>query len=181
MPEQWCDGDNCFYRVIGPAWTSNMWYEEQIHLDGMVGEPGHFVLGLILASDGGLLSKYSGDASINPLNMSLWNIDPRFRACPSNGCWRSVAMLPEKLKYAASTENPRKQERLRANEIVQAVIRDVLYDLPRLHREGIRILCPDGKWRIGHVQVVGWLADYMEVIKIFSISKNSCPICQIDP
>lgn len=179
LPERWYRAEDPRIRVIGPPWTGDMWYEEQIHVDSIAGEPGHFVIGIVLASDSGLLSKYCGDASMNPLNFSLWNIDPDYRACPSNGCWRSLAMLPEKLKYVSSTENPRKQERFRANEVVQAVIADALKDIPRLHKEGITVLCPDGKWRIGHVQVVGWLADYMEVIKVFSISKNSCPSCQV--
>ncbi|RPA71554.1 hypothetical protein BJ508DRAFT_199510, partial [Ascobolus immersus RN42] len=48
-------------------------------------------------------------------------------------------------------------------------------------KDGMEVVCPDGKIRIGHPYMGGWIADYMELLKIFSIQKNSCPVCEIDP
>ncbi|RPA70711.1 hypothetical protein BJ508DRAFT_219077, partial [Ascobolus immersus RN42] len=65
--------------------------------------------------------------------------------------------------------------------VVHRIIADLFSEVRTLYEEGIEVLCPDGKIRIGHPFMGGWIADYMELLKIFAIQKNSCPLCDIDP
>ena len=85
--------------------------------------------------------------------------------------------MPIRPKRADKSKAHTDDERQAAAESVQSVIECVLRDLPRLWRDGIEIICPDGKTRIGHPAVGAWLADYPEYIKLFTASFMSCPIC----
>ena len=53
----------------------------------------------------------------------------------------------------------------------------VLKELEDLWKNGMEITCPDGKVRIGHPVIAGWLGDYPEYMKLFTTSYMSCPIC----
>ncbi|RPA71058.1 hypothetical protein BJ508DRAFT_193366, partial [Ascobolus immersus RN42] len=127
----------------------NMWREQAAH------RADHFVILLLGMSDPGDLSKFAGDKKINPANFTIANIDPDMRDNPTLACTRTFALLPTKLpKFEASRA-----------------------DLEALQRDGMEVVCPDGKVRIGHPYLTGWLADLVEYSKIFAINSRSCPVC----
>lgn len=66
-------------------------------------------------------------------------------------------------------------------ECIQEVLRDALEDIERLYREGIDVVCPDGKIRTGHPVFGAWLADYEEYYKLFTQKHMSCPVCEAYP
>ena len=86
-------------------------------------------------------------------------------------------MLPIRPKRADKSKAHTDAERQSAAESVQSVIECVLRELPCLWKDGIEVVCPDGKTRIGHPVIGAWLADYPEYIKLFTASYMSCPIC----
>ncbi|RPA72805.1 hypothetical protein BJ508DRAFT_334671 [Ascobolus immersus RN42] len=182
VPERWFDADDPNVRILGPGYTGDAFWEEQIEVDRLAKGARHFVLGLLLASDGGKMAGYVGDATMNPMNISFVNIDPKLRSQPSKCCWRAVALLPEKSKLATTGTISQAEERIRAHEIYQAVLKEVFSPetYKRLHDEGIEVLCPDGNVRVAHVTPMGWIADYMEYTKVLSITNKSCPVCTVD-
>lgn len=153
---------------------------------------GDFLIPVLLGSDETFLTNFSGDKNIWPLYVSIGNIPSNIRNKPSKECWRLLATLPTRPKSTvfsvkrknATEENPYTskkyaiaEEQQQAAEIVQEVLRIVLEPLKRLYEEGIEVVCPDGKVRRGHPKIYGWIADYPEYIKLFTIANKSCPIC----
>ncbi|RPA70723.1 hypothetical protein BJ508DRAFT_336871 [Ascobolus immersus RN42] len=125
------------------------------------------------------LTRYKGDKEMNPVNVSCLNFNPIARQSPSMGAIRAAALFPaSRLKYTGSeSANETLAQRLRANEIQQEIIKEIFKDVEKLEENGIEIVCPDSVKRYGHPVLAGWIADYMELVKLFSISNNSCPIC----
>ncbi|RPA80514.1 hypothetical protein BJ508DRAFT_127671 [Ascobolus immersus RN42] len=66
---------------------------------------------------------------------------------------------------------------LRANGVQQEVIKEAFKGIGKLYKKGIEIVCPDGKIRWRHPILAGWIADYMEYTKLFSICNKTCPVC----
>ncbi|RPA70944.1 hypothetical protein BJ508DRAFT_206815, partial [Ascobolus immersus RN42] len=173
LPEKWYDSNGV--RIVGPPWTADWWWEKQNSIPR-----GHFLIVIYAASDAGELTRYNGDKEINPLNITIGNIDAEVRLKPSRGCTKAIALFPTQLKHTSSEGEPdRLQQRIAAAEVVQHVVRDAFEELPALFHEGMKITCPDGEVRIGHPILAGWIADYMEYINLFSIPKNSCPACSV--
>lgn len=170
-PERWygVNGE----RIIGPAYTGdNMWREQASH------PKDHFIILLLGMSDPGDLSKFAGDKTINPANFTIANIDPEMRDNPTMACTRTFALLPTKLpKFEPSRAIPKKLEPIISRQVVHSVLWECLRDLEALQRNGMEVVCPDGKVRVGHPYLTGWLADLMEYSKIFAINSRSCPVC----
>ncbi|RPA84279.1 hypothetical protein BJ508DRAFT_194500, partial [Ascobolus immersus RN42] len=157
-------------------YTGNYWYRRHAELQRR--KPGHFLILVVCHSDDVELTKYNGDKEMNPLNISCLNFDPIARERPSMGAIRAIALLPSRLKYTGSESDDEKlAQRLRANEVQQEIIKEIFKDIEKLEDEGIEIVCPDGVKRWGHPVLAGWIADYMELTKLFSLSDKSCPIC----
>ena len=136
---------------------------------------GHFIIPLIFGSDETFQTNFSGDKNIWPLSMSVGNIPSKYRNKPLTAAWRLLALLPIRPKRASkqTVDN----EKTSALETVQMVLNKVLKELQPMWESGMRITCPDGKVRIGHPVIAGWLGDYPEYIKLFTSSYMSCPTC----
>lgn len=174
VPQKWYDSHH--RRIIGPAYTGNYWYRRHAELQRR--KPGHFLILVVCHSDDVELTRYNGDKEMNPVNVSCLNFDPIARQSPSMGAVRAVALFPSRLKYTGSESGDEKlAQRLRASEIQQEIIKEIFKDIEKLEEDGIEIVCPDGVKRYGHPVLAGWIADYMELVKLFSISNNTCPIC----
>ena len=126
-----------------------------------------------MASDETFLTKYSGDKNMWPMYMSVLNIPATIRNKPTTESWRLLATLPIRSKNTKNSES----ERVVAAEVFQTVLSQVLGDVGRLYKEGMKIDCPDGIVRIGHPVVGEWLADYPEYTKLFGVLNKYCPAC----
>ena len=109
--------------------------------------------------------------------MSVGNIPSKHRNKPLTAAWRLLALLPIRPKRASGSKTNINDEKTSALETVQMVLDKVLGELHSLWNNGMRITCPDGKIRIGHPVMAGWLGDYPEYIKLFTSSYMSCPTC----
>lgn len=105
----------------------------------------------------------------------MGNIPFKFRNKITTATWRLLALLPVRPKKASKQNQ--EDEKISALETVQMVIDLVLEDVDRMWKEGIELTCPDGKIRIGHPVIGGWLGDYPEYIKLFTAAYMSCPVC----
>ncbi|RPA70786.1 hypothetical protein BJ508DRAFT_198946, partial [Ascobolus immersus RN42] len=150
--------------------TGNWWWRMQSSLPD-----GHFVIPLIFGSDETFQTNFSGDKNIWPWTVSVGNIPFKFRNKLTTATWRLLALLPIRPKKA-SKQNA-EDEKISALETVQMVIDLVLQDIDKMWKEGIELTCPDGKIRIGHPVIGGWLGDYPEYIKLFTAAYMSCPVC----
>ena len=107
---------------------------------------------------------------------SVGNIPSQHRNKIVTAVWRLLALLPIRPKRASKKNVD--DEKQSALEIVQLVINKIVVEeVERLWKEGMEITCPDGKVRIGHPVIVGWIGDYPEYCKLFTTSYMSCPIC----
>lgn len=139
---------------------------------------GHFLIPIVAYLDAVEMTKLCGDKEMNPINMSVANIDDWVRQKPSMGPIRAIALLPTRSKYTGSESADEKFTlRVRYNEVMQEVIADTFSELPKLYEEGMEIVCPDGGVRTGHPILCGWIADYCEYEKLFSLTSKSCPCC----
>ncbi|RPA72759.1 hypothetical protein BJ508DRAFT_216751, partial [Ascobolus immersus RN42] len=188
LPEKWFAEGDPDSRVVGPAYTADWWIEEQIKLDNHTSsssspepEIGHFLIVIVAASDATQLTNLIGDQELNPVNFTLANFDSEIRQCPTRAAWRCVGLLPQNLKYSVSADNPKEEQRQTALAIVHWILYDIFIVVNRLYEKGMKVVCPDGKIRIGHPVLSGWIADYIEALKIFGIVSGSCPVCQIPP
>ncbi|RPA70641.1 hypothetical protein BJ508DRAFT_219119, partial [Ascobolus immersus RN42] len=141
-------------RIIGDLDTSDWWWNLHRSLP-----EGHFVIPLIFASDATFLTNFCGDKDIDPINFTVANIHPKIRNCPNRQAWRCLGIFPE------------------PGEIMQQVLQDMLFELPDLWNDGIKLTCPDGKIRFGHLILAAWIADYVEYNKLFTQVYGSCTIC----
>jgi len=107
--------------------------------------------------------------------MSVGNIPSNYRNKPLTAAWRLLALLPIRPKRA-SKQNI-EEEKTSALKTVQTVVNHILKELHSLWANGMELTCADGKVRVGHPVLVGWLADYPEYMKLFTTSYMSCPIC----
>ncbi|RPA70687.1 hypothetical protein BJ508DRAFT_219104, partial [Ascobolus immersus RN42] len=173
LPRKEYDGPDKKYRIVGDLFTTDWWWNKQARLP-----KGHFLIPLIFASDGTFLTNFCGDKDIDPINFTVGNIDPKVRNCPSRQAWRCLGIFPERPKRSEKQSACRAEERLEASDIVQCVLELLLKTLPKMSRKGIKIMCPDGKMRIGHPVLACWIADYVEYNKLFSQVYGSCTICK---
>ncbi|RPA70895.1 hypothetical protein BJ508DRAFT_195847, partial [Ascobolus immersus RN42] len=128
-------------------------------------------------SDETFQTNFSGDKNIWPLNITIGNILSKFRNRPTHSAWRLLALLPIRPKKNASGKVDADEEMRSSLETIQEVMTLILQECIPLWQKGIEVLCPDGKVRIGHPVVAGWLGDYPEYIKLFTAAYMSCPIC----
>ncbi|RPA72254.1 hypothetical protein BJ508DRAFT_217229, partial [Ascobolus immersus RN42] len=139
-------------RIIGPCYTGDQMWEQADRT-----REGEFIILVEGISDEGLLTVLCGDKSICPGTITLGNIDARYRKKPS--------MVPAYLRPVIS------------KQVAHAVLQDVFAELEVLYQTGMKVVCPDGKVRQGRPILSGWLADFMEIVKLFCINKDSCPVC----
>lgn len=101
----------------------------------------------------------------------------KFRNKILTAAWRLIALLPIRPKRASKQNVD--DEKTSALETVQLVLNHVLKELQPLWENGMEITCPDGKVRIGHPVIAGWLGDYPEYCKLLTQSYMSCNTCVV--
>lgn len=138
-----------------PGFSTLKFLSNSTHDDSRYGK-GHFVIPIILGSDETFQTNFSGDKNIWPLHVSVANIPARYRNTIKHAAWRLVALLPIRPKRAAKVKSQVDNEKTSALETVQMVLNRVLSDLHHLEG-GIKIVCPDGKIRIGHPVLQTWI------------------------
>lgn len=109
------------------------------------------------------------------MTMAVGNMPAKFRNKILTAAWRLIALLPIRPKRASKQNVD--DEKTSALETVQMVLNHVLKELQPLWENGMEITCPDGKVRIGHPVIAGWLGDYPEYCKLFTQSYMSCNTC----
>lgn len=107
--------------------------------------------------------------------MAVGNMPAKFRNKILTAAWRLIALLPIRPKRASKQNVD--DEKTSALETVQMVLDHVLQELQPLWENGMEITCPDGKVRIGHPVIAGWLGDYPEYCKLLTQSYMSCNTC----
>lgn len=138
---------------------------------------------IILGSDETLFSVLGGDKKGWPMLLSICNILANIRNSPSAKAFLELASLPIVPKKPATKGKNSTYTltgwALDKNDAIQETLAIILKDLPRLYAEGMEINCSDGKKRVGHPILAGWIADYKEYSNIFQIKQNSCVNCEI--
>lgn len=115
--------------------------------------------------------------------LSICNILSNIRNSPSARAFLELATLPIVPKKPATKGKNSTYTltgwALDKNDAIQETLSIILQDLPRLYADGMEINCSDGKKRIGHPILAGWIADYKEYSNIFQVKNNSCVNCEI--
>lgn len=138
---------------------------------------------LIFGSDETPFTSLGGDKKGWPLFMSLANIHSSIRNAHSLRAWIHLASLPTIPKKPTSKGKNANFTLagwgLDKNDTIQETLETILKDLTRLYSEGIEIECSDGKVRVCHPILAGWIADYKEYGSLFQVKNNSCVNCEI--
>lgn len=160
----------------------------------------HFLIPLIFGSDETPFTQLGGDKKGWPLFMSMANILSSARNATSTRAWIQLASLPTiPKKPEAKGKNANFTLTgwgMHKNDTIQETLAQILEDLPDLYDKGMKISCSDGKVRICHPIMAGWIADYKEYGKslsscpvvgpplttqgsLFQVKNNSCVNCEI--
>lgn len=138
---------------------------------------------LILGSDETIFSVLGGDKKGWPLLLSICNILSNIRNAPSARAFLELATLPivpkKPVTKGKNSTYTLTGWALDKNDAIQETLAIILGDLPKLYADGMEINCSDGKKRIGHPILAGWIADYKEYSNIFQVKNNSCVNCEI--
>ncbi|RPA70844.1 hypothetical protein BJ508DRAFT_218841, partial [Ascobolus immersus RN42] len=129
---------------------------------------------LIFGSDETPFTQLGGDKKGWPLFMSVANILSSIRNATSTRAWIQLASLPAiPKKPEAKGKNANFTLTgwgMHKNDTIQETLAHILKDLPDLYDNGMEILCSDGKVRICHPIMAGWIADYKEYGKSYPSS-----------
>ncbi|RPA70559.1 hypothetical protein BJ508DRAFT_199232, partial [Ascobolus immersus RN42] len=129
------------------------------------------IIPIIFGSDETPYTQLGGDKKGWPLFMSIGNIHSSIRNLLSSKAFIQLASLPAAPPLSAWIRQK--------NNSIQQTLSVILQDLSVLYSTGIEFNCSDGKVRIGHPKMCGWIADYKEFGTLFQIYANSCAVCEI--
>ena len=157
-----------------------IWRKQLTSLQSKLPE-GHFLIFLILGSDETPFSSHGGDKKGWPCFMGLGNLDSSVRNLPVARAFIQFATYPSIPKKPSTKIGKHHIKDWGANkkDVLQQTFAIVLRDLPKLYEEGIEINCSDGKKRIGHPILGGYICDYKECGTLFQVKADSCVLCEI--
>ncbi|KAK0484111.1 hypothetical protein EDD18DRAFT_1430165 [Armillaria luteobubalina] len=127
-------------RAYSEMATANWWWEIQKLLP-----PGVTIAPVILASDKTQLSRFSGDKQAWPVYLTIGNID------------KDVYLPVSKLECFS-----KKRRSIKSYQLFHTCMRSLLDPLVQAGKEGVEMLCANGKTRLVYPLLTAYVADYPE-------------------
>ncbi|KAG8707606.1 hypothetical protein FRC08_000391 [Ceratobasidium sp. 394] len=170
-PERLFTAQDCRCRVYGEANSGGWWWRMQLCLPDKSGT----IVPLIIASDRTTLSSMLGGQEAYPLYIGLANTDKAIRRKPTMRATTLLAYLPVE-KFGHVTD-PGEQMRLR-NNLTHRAMEKVMEPLRVASKEGVVVLCADGRYRKAYPIVAASTLDFKEQCTMACIIESGCPKCK---
>ncbi|KAI0764847.1 hypothetical protein C8Q74DRAFT_1370751 [Fomes fomentarius] len=143
-------------HIYSEMWTGDWWWDTQGVLPS-----GATIAPVILSSDKTQLSRFSGDKQAWPVYMSIGNLSKDIPVT-------KLECFPKGKRCS-----------LEGYRLFHECMRAILEPLIAAGKEGIDILCADGKIRHVHPILAAYVADHPEQCLIAACQENFCPKCTV--
>ncbi|KAG8727009.1 hypothetical protein FRC10_006501, partial [Ceratobasidium sp. 414] len=169
-PERRYTAGDCSNRVYGNASSARWWWRTQCRIP----DKSATIIPLIIASDRTRLSSMSGGQEGYPLYVSLASIDKSVRRQTTSGATVLVAYLP--VEDFENVANAEERARLK-NDLTHRAMEVIVEPLRKASKEGVEMVCPDGRTHRCYPIVAGNIADWPEHCMMACTADNRCPKC----
>ncbi|QRW03219.1 hypothetical protein RhiLY_02218 [Ceratobasidium sp. AG-Ba] len=157
-------------RVYGETCSGDWWWDLQEKLPDKYA----MLVPLIASYDKTVMSVISGGQVVHPLYLTLGNIDKSIRRQLSTHATALLAYLPVDAFTQVSDDLER--SRLR-RDLTQRALEKVFEELLVASKEGLVVLCPDGRYRRAYPVLAGAMLDYEEQGPMAGVKRYRCPKC----
>ncbi|KAI0070500.1 hypothetical protein K474DRAFT_1608585 [Panus rudis PR-1116 ss-1] len=154
-------------RMYDEMWMGHWWWEMQEKLP-----KGATIAPVILASDKTQLSQFRGDQTAWPVYLSIGNIAKATRRKVSERAMILVGYIPvSKLECF----KPGPGHSLAGYRLFHHCMRSILEPLINAGKNGVVMMCSDGKRRKIFPLLAAYIADHPEQCLVTNVKENRCP------
>ncbi|EPS95130.1 hypothetical protein FOMPIDRAFT_1133006, partial [Fomitopsis schrenkii] len=158
-------------RVYTEMWTGKWWHAVQSILP-----KGATVAPIIISTNKTQLTQFSGNRLAYPVYMTLGNIPKALRRKPSKHACVLIGYLSvDKVDRTGITD---KKQRALVQQLFHVSVKMILEPLENAGKEGVDMMCGDGKVRKVFPILAAYVADYLEQTLVSCSKYGMCPICQ---